>query len=62
MKREVVWTLAAQADMQKAFALLEERSADAGVRLLETADSLLELTTRHPYIARAWCGPPSSLL
>lgn len=56
MKREVVWTWVAQADMQRAFAHFEERSPDAGVRLLETTDSLLELTIRHPYIARAWCG------
>jgi len=57
MKREVVWTWGAQADIQRAFALSEERSADAGMRLLETTNSLLDLTIEHPYIARMWCGP-----
>jgi len=57
MKREIVWTWAAQVDVQRTFALLEELSEGAGVRFLETVDSLLDLTVQHPFIARLWLGP-----
>lgn len=40
MKREIVFTWAAQVDMQRAFAVMEDASEGAGVRLSETTDRL----------------------
>ena len=57
MKLEIIFTWAAQVDMQRAFALMEDASEGAGFRLAETTDHLLELTAQHPYLARVWHDP-----
>ena len=57
MRLNVLFTWAAQVDMQRAFEKLEDGSEGAGVCLSETTDELLGLTAQHPFIARVWHSP-----
>ena len=57
MKLDILFTWAAQVDMQRAFAVMEDAAEGAGVRLSETTDELLGLTAQHPFIARVWHSP-----
>jgi len=57
MTGEVIWTWAAEADLQKFFAECEDRQDGSGIHLLERIEKATELLLRFPYMAGLWHEP-----
>jgi len=57
MKREVVWTWAAEADLQHFYAGLEDCEEGAGMRLLIEIEKATVLLLAFPFLAAKWRPP-----
>ena len=57
MKREVIWTWAAEADAQEAFRQMEDGAPGSGLRLVALTESLVTLLQAFPYLAPVWHHP-----
>jgi plasmid stabilization system protein ParE len=57
MTPEVVWTWAAEAEMQKFFGEWEDRQDGGGMKLLLRVEKATELLLRSPHMAPAWREP-----
>ena len=62
MKREVVWTWAAEADMQCFFAKAEDFQEGKGVELLTQVETASALLTQFPRMAPSWKFPVRRLM
>jgi plasmid stabilization system protein ParE len=57
MKREVMWTWAAEADLQQHYSELEDRTENAGGRLLVEVEKATLLLLAFPLLAARWRPP-----
>lgn len=57
MRREIIWTAAAEVDAQQAFAGLEDATEGGGMNLVKITDQLLSLLEVHPFLAPVWRSP-----
>ncbi len=57
MKREVIWTWAAEADLQRLFAEAEDASEGNGLRLLTEIEKATVLLLCFPLLAPNWRPP-----
>lgn len=62
MKREVIWTWAAEADLQRLFAEAEDSSDGNGLRLLTEIEKATVLLLCFPLLAPAWRSPVRRLV
>lgn len=62
MKREIVWTWAAEADMQRFFAEAEDFQEGKGVELLTQVETASALLTQFPRMAPSWRFPVRRLM
>lgn len=62
MNREIVWTWAAEADMQSFFAAAENAEDGMGVSLLNKIEKATALLLHFPRMAPAWRGPVRRLM
>lgn len=59
MNREIVWTWAAEADMQGIFAAAEDAADGTGVSFLGQVEKASTLLLNFPRMAPAWRDPDS---
>jgi plasmid stabilization system protein ParE len=57
MRREVIWTWAAEVDAQNAFMHMEESAPGSGLRLVALTESLVALLQEFPYMCPVWRHP-----
>ncbi len=57
MTPEVIWTWAAECDLQKYFEEWEDCQDGSGVKLILRVERATELLLRFPHMAPAWSGP-----
>ena len=57
MKREVIWTWAAEVDAQEAFVQMEEAVEGSGLHLIQLIDQLILLLSGFPHMAPVWHSP-----
>lgn len=62
MNRDIVWTWAAEADMQGIFAAAEDAADGTGVSLLGQVEKATTLLLNFPRMAPAWRGPVRRLM
>jgi plasmid stabilization system protein ParE len=57
MKREIIWTWSAEADLQEVFANGEALCPGDGEKFLHLVDALLDLLRQFPQMAAIWRTP-----
>ena len=57
MKREVIWTWAAEMDAQEAFVQMEEAVEGSGLHLIQLVDQLIQLLREFPHMVTVWHSP-----
>lgn len=62
MKHEIVWTWAAEADMQRFFAEAEDFQEGRGLKLLNHVETATALLAHYPRMAASWRFPVRRLM
>lgn len=62
MKREVIWTWAAEADVQRLYASAEDHSEGNGLQLLSEVEKATALLLCFPLMAAQWRPPVRRLI
>jgi plasmid stabilization system protein ParE len=62
MKHEIVWTWAAEADLQRFFAEAEDIQEGRGVELLTQVETATALLAQFPRMASSWRFPVRRLM
>jgi plasmid stabilization system protein ParE len=62
MKRELVWTWAAEADMQRFYAVAEDQAEGSGIQLLSEIEKAAALLLCFPLMAAQWRPPVRRLI
>ena len=62
MKREIVWTWAAEADLQRFFVEAEDLQEGRGIELLTQVETATALLAQFPRMAPSWRFPVRRLL
>jgi len=62
MKREIVWTWAAEADLQRFFVEAEDLHEGRGIELLTQVETATALLAQFPRLAPSWRFPVRRLL
>lgn len=62
MKRELIWTWAAEADMQRFYANAEDHAEGSGVHLLSEVEKAAALLLGFPLMAAQWRPPVRRLI
>ena len=57
MKREDIWTWAAEMDAQEAFVQMEEAVEGSGLHLIQLVDQLIQLLREFPHMVTVWHSP-----